>query len=146
MAHLPFSNFKLGLHSLRRGPVTNSIKSGFLSINRQKFGTFESQVVIAQWLKWRYYRQLVPLVTKSINAGTEPFLVKKLMRVKSLSMVDHYSKADHQFLFLFLRFLLKTLKKEVSLAHLPFFNFKLGLHSIVSIESFKICFLIFNNF
>ena len=57
LAHLPFSKFKLGLHSLRRGPVT-----------------------------------------KSINAGADQFMVKKLMRVKSLSMVDHYSEADHQFL------------------------------------------------
>ena len=48
LAHLPFSNFKLGLHSFRRGPVT-----------------------------------------QSVNSGTDPFLVKKLMRVQSLSMVDH---------------------------------------------------------
>ena len=41
LAHLPFSNFKLGLHSMRRGPVT-----------------------------------------QSVNSGTDPFIVKKLMRVK----------------------------------------------------------------
>ena len=42
LAHLSFSNFKLGLHSMRRGPVT-----------------------------------------QSVNSGTDPFIVKKLMRVKS---------------------------------------------------------------
>ena len=57
LAHLPFSSFKLGLHSLRRGPVTHSV-----------------------------------------NSGADPFIVKKLMRVKTLSMVDHYSEADHQLL------------------------------------------------
>ena len=37
-------------------------------------------------------------VTHSVNSGADPFIVKKLMRVKTLSMVDHYSEADHQLL------------------------------------------------
>ena len=37
-------------------------------------------------------------VTQSVNSGTDPFIVKKLMRLKSLSMVDHYSEADHKLL------------------------------------------------
>ena len=53
LAHLPFSNFKLGMHSLRRGPVT-----------------------------------------VAVNSGANPLIVKKLMRVQSLSMVDHYSDAS----------------------------------------------------
>ena len=53
LAHLPFSNFKLGMHSFRRGPVT-----------------------------------------QSVNSGADPFIIKKLMRVQSLSMVDHYSEAS----------------------------------------------------
>ena len=53
LAQLDFSSFKLGLHSLRRGPVT-----------------------------------------QSVNSGSDPFLVQKLMRVKSLSMVDHYSELN----------------------------------------------------
>ena len=59
LAHLSCVELKekLGLHSLRRGPVT-----------------------------------------KAINAGTSDFRVQKMMRVSSLSMVDHYSVADHQFL------------------------------------------------
>ena len=58
LAHLPFASFKLGMHSLRRGPVT-----------------------------------------KAVNSGTVNLDIQKLMRVQSLSMVDHYSEADHQFLF-----------------------------------------------
>ena len=53
LAQLDFSSFKVGLHSLRRGPVT-----------------------------------------QSVNSGSDPFLVQKLMRVKSLSMVDHYSELN----------------------------------------------------
>ena len=37
-------------------------------------------------------------VTKAVNAGTSDFRVQKMMRVASLSMVDHYSVADHKFL------------------------------------------------
>ena len=59
LAHLSSVELKekLGLYSLRRGPVT-----------------------------------------KAINAGTSDFRVQKMMRVSSLSMVDHYSVVDHQFL------------------------------------------------
>ena len=59
MAHLSCIDLKqkLGLHSLRRGPVT-----------------------------------------RAVNAGTADFNVQKLMRVSSISMVDYYSVADHQFL------------------------------------------------
>ena len=37
-------------------------------------------------------------VTKAINAGTSEFRVQKMMGLSSLSMVDPYSVADHQFL------------------------------------------------
>ena len=37
-------------------------------------------------------------VTRAVNAGTADFNVQKLMRVYSISMVDYYSVADHQFL------------------------------------------------
>ena len=59
MAHLSCIDLKqkLGLHSLRRGPVT-----------------------------------------KTVNADTADFNVQKMMRVSSISMVDYYSVADHQFL------------------------------------------------
>ena len=52
MAHLSCVDLKqkLGLHSLRRGPVT-----------------------------------------RAVNAGTADFIVQKLMRVSSISMVDYYS-------------------------------------------------------
>ena len=48
---------KLGLHYLRRGPVT-----------------------------------------RAVNVSNADFNVQKLMRVSSISMVDYYSVADHQFL------------------------------------------------
>ena len=38
-------------------------------------------------------------VTIAVNAGTLNFNVQKLMRVSSVEIVDHYSVADHQFLF-----------------------------------------------
>ena len=53
MAHLPFSNFKLGMHSFWRGPVT-----------------------------------------QAVNSGTDALIIKKLMRVQTLGMVDHYSDAS----------------------------------------------------